>query len=53
LLPEAVERDVGANLAAKRPADPVAFGLTTSLARPDQNFTGVVIDAGVEMWGKL
>ena len=30
--------------------DPVT--LTTSLARPDQNFTGVVLDAGVEIWAK-
>jgi ABC-type uncharacterized transport system substrate-binding protein len=33
-------------------ADPVALGLTSSLARPDRNFTGVVIDAGLEIWGK-
>jgi ABC transporter substrate binding protein len=33
-------------------ADPVLFGFTTSLARPDRNFTGVVVDAGVEIWGK-
>ena len=33
-------------------ADPVAFGLTTSLARPDRNFTGVVVDAGLEIWAK-
>lgn len=32
--------------------DPVAFGLTTSLARPDRNFTGVVLDAGLEIWAK-
>ena len=33
-------------------ADPVHFGFTTSLARPDRNFTGVVVDAGLEIWGK-
>ena len=33
-------------------ADPVAFGFTSSLARPDQNFTGVVVDAGLEIWAK-
>ena len=33
-------------------ADPVAFGFTTSLARPDRNFTGVVLDAGLEIWAK-
>jgi len=33
-------------------ADPVALGFTSSLARPDRNFTGVVIDAGLEMWAK-
>jgi putative ABC transport system substrate-binding protein len=33
-------------------ADPVALGFTTSLARPDRNFTGVVIDAGLEIWTK-
>src|SRR5262245_6160992 len=32
--------------------DPVTYGLTTTLARPDQNFTGVVLDAGVEIWAK-
>ena len=33
-------------------ADPVAFGYSTSLARPDRNFTGVVLDAGLEIWAK-
>lgn len=33
-------------------ADPVAIGLTTSLARPDGNVTGVVVDAGKEIEGK-
>ena len=33
-------------------ADPVTFGFTTSLARPDRNFTGVVLDAGLEIWAK-
>ena len=34
------------------PYDPVTFGLSTSLARPDKNFTGVVVDAGLEIWAK-
>lgn len=33
-------------------ADPIAFGLSTSLARPDGNLTGVSVDAGIEIWGK-
>ena len=33
-------------------SDPVQFGYTTSLARPDRNFTGVVHDAGLEIWAK-
>ena len=33
-------------------ADPVHFGWTTSLARPDRNFTGVVLDAGLDIWAK-
>ena len=33
-------------------ADPVANGITTSLARPEGNITGVVSDAGIEIWGK-
>jgi putative ABC transport system substrate-binding protein len=32
--------------------DPVATGLVASLARPGGNFTGVVIDAGLEIWAK-
>jgi putative ABC transport system substrate-binding protein len=33
-------------------ADPVAFGLIESLARPGGNITGVSVDAGLEVWGK-
>lgn len=33
-------------------ADPIAYGLTTSLSRPDGNVTGVSVDAGLELWGK-
>ena len=33
-------------------ADPVVHGLSTNFARPDGNFTGVVIDAGLEIWAK-
>src|SRR5262245_16925881 len=33
-------------------SDPVAGGLATSISRPGSNITGVVIDAGVEVWGK-
>jgi putative tryptophan/tyrosine transport system substrate-binding protein len=33
-------------------ADPIATGLSTSLARPSGNVTGVSIDAGIEIWGK-
>jgi putative ABC transport system substrate-binding protein len=33
-------------------ADPIAFGLATSLARPDGNITGIVVDAGKEIEGK-
>jgi putative ABC transport system substrate-binding protein len=32
--------------------DPIGLGYTTSLARPDRNFTGVVMDAGWEIWEK-
>jgi putative tryptophan/tyrosine transport system substrate-binding protein len=32
--------------------DPIAGGLSTSLARPSGNLTGVSIDAGIEIWGK-
>ena len=31
-------------------SDPVEVGLTTSLAHPSGNITGVVIDAGFEIW---
>jgi putative ABC transport system substrate-binding protein len=33
-------------------ADPVAFGIVSSLARPGGNITGVSDDAGLEIWGK-
>jgi putative tryptophan/tyrosine transport system substrate-binding protein len=33
-------------------ADPVANGLTTNLARPEGNITGVVSDGGIEISGK-
>jgi putative ABC transport system substrate-binding protein len=33
-------------------ADPIATGLTVSLSRPGGNLTGVVIDAGVNVWEK-
>ena len=33
-------------------ADPLAYGLTKSLSRPDGNVTGVSVDAGLELWGK-
>jgi putative tryptophan/tyrosine transport system substrate-binding protein len=32
--------------------DPIGFGLVDNLARPGGNFTGVSVDAGVEIWGK-
>jgi putative ABC transport system substrate-binding protein len=32
--------------------DPVAWGFTTSFARPSGNITGVSIDGGQEIWGK-
>jgi putative ABC transport system substrate-binding protein len=33
-------------------ADPIAGGLSISLAHPSGNLTGVSIDAGIEIWGK-
>jgi putative tryptophan/tyrosine transport system substrate-binding protein len=32
--------------------DPIAEGLASSLARPGTNFTGVTVDAGLELYGK-
>ena len=32
--------------------DPIGFGLVNNLARPGGNFTGVSVDAGIEIWGK-
>jgi putative ABC transport system substrate-binding protein len=32
--------------------DPIAFGVVTSVARPDGNITGITSDAGEEIWGK-
>ena len=33
-------------------ADPIAFGIVESLAHPGGNITGIVTDAGPEIWGK-
>ena len=33
-------------------ADPVAFGIVTSLAHPGGNITGLSVDAELEIWGK-
>jgi putative tryptophan/tyrosine transport system substrate-binding protein len=33
-------------------ADPVAYGLTSSVARPEGNFTGISVDAGIELVAK-
>jgi putative tryptophan/tyrosine transport system substrate-binding protein len=32
--------------------DPIGFGLVDNLARPGGNFTGVSLDAGIDIWGK-
>jgi putative ABC transport system substrate-binding protein len=34
-------------------SDPIALGIVTSLARPGGNITGVSVDAGVEIAGKI
>jgi ABC-type uncharacterized transport system substrate-binding protein len=33
-------------------ADPIAFKIVDSIARPGGNITGVSVDAGLEIWGK-
>jgi ABC-type uncharacterized transport system substrate-binding protein len=33
-------------------ADPIAFKIVDSIARPGGNVTGVSVDAGLEVWGK-
>jgi putative tryptophan/tyrosine transport system substrate-binding protein len=33
-------------------ADPIAFGVATSVARPEGNITGVSMDAGIELFAK-
>lgn len=33
-------------------SDPISQGVTTSLARPTANITGVTVDAGIELYGK-
>jgi putative ABC transport system substrate-binding protein len=33
-------------------ADPVPFGIVTSIARPGGNITGVSVEAGLDIWGK-
>jgi putative ABC transport system substrate-binding protein len=33
-------------------SDPIAFGHTTSFARPSANVTGIAIGTGAEIWGK-
>ena len=33
-------------------SDPIASGLSTSLAHPSSSLTGISIDAGIEIWGK-
>jgi len=34
-------------------ADPVPFGIVTSLARPGGNITGVSVEAGLEIWASV
>ena len=33
-------------------SDPIAYGIVTSLSRPEGNIAGVIVDAGAELWGK-
>src|SRR5262249_59049638 len=33
-------------------ADPTAYGVVTSVARPGGNVTGVSVEAGLEIWAK-
>jgi len=33
-------------------ADPIAYGIASSLSRPGGNITGVSVDPGLEIWGK-
>jgi putative ABC transport system substrate-binding protein len=33
-------------------ADPVRWGIVTSIARPGRNITGVAVDGGIEQWAK-
>jgi putative ABC transport system substrate-binding protein len=33
-------------------ADPVPFGIVSSIARPGGNITGVSVEAGLDIWGK-
>jgi putative tryptophan/tyrosine transport system substrate-binding protein len=33
-------------------ADPVPYGVVSSIARPGGNITGVSVEAGIEIWGK-
>jgi putative tryptophan/tyrosine transport system substrate-binding protein len=34
-------------------ADPIAYGIVTSLSRPGGNVTGVSVDAGLELWASV